>query len=157
MNLLGRLSGSALKRLIRTQFPQVRHISTDELANWLESDRSNPLLLDARTEAEYAVSHLDNAERIDPNTQDFLGLKLPLETPIVVYCSVGYRSSRVVDRLQQAGFTQVINLEGSIFEWANQGRPVYSQGQRVRRVHPYSPVWGYLLRRESSDLPELRQ
>lgn len=151
MNLFDRLSWSALKLLIRTQFSNVRHLSVDELANWLESDQK-PHLLDARTEAEYQVSHLHNAERIDPDTHDFSDLKLPLETPIVVYCSVGYRSARVVDRLQQAEFTQVMNLEGSIFEWANEGKPVYSQGQQVRRVHPYSPVWGYLLR---GDLPEL--
>jgi rhodanese-related sulfurtransferase len=153
MNPLDRLSWSALKLLIRTQFPKVRHISVNELANWLESDLvelptkgRSPVLLDARTEAEYAVSHLENAERIDPERQDFSNLKLPLETPIVVYCSVGYRSARVVDRLQHAGFTQVMNLEGSIFQWANQGKPIYSQGQSVRRVHPYSPAWGYLLK-----------
>ncbi|MGV0024815.1 rhodanese-like domain-containing protein [Phormidesmis priestleyi] len=151
MNPLDRLSWSALKLLIRTQFPKVRHISVDELTNWLESDEK-PHLLDARTEAEYDVSHLKNAQRIDPDTHDFSDLKVPLETPIVVYCSVGYRSSQVVDRLQQAGFTQVMNLEGSIFQWANEGKPVYSQGQLVRRVHPYSPAWGYLLK---GDLPEL--
>ncbi|KAM3098482.1 rhodanese-like domain-containing protein [Phormidesmis sp. 146-35] len=145
MNPFDRLSWSALNLLIRTQFPRVRHLSVGELENWLESDRK-PHLLDARTEAEYNVSHLDNAQRINPDIHDFSDLKLSLETSIVVYCSVGYRSARVVDRLQQAGFTQVMNLEGSIFEWANQGKPIYAQGQRVQRVHLYSPAWGYLLK-----------
>jgi rhodanese-related sulfurtransferase len=153
INPLDRLSWSALKLLIRTQFPKVRHISVNELETWLKSDQK-PHLLDARTEAEYNVSHLNDAQRIDPDTEHFSDLKWSLEAPIVVYCSVGYRSARVVDRLQQAGFTQVMNLEGSIFQWANEGKPVYSQGQRVRRVHPYSAAWGYLLK---GDLPKLEE
>lgn len=147
-----RLGWAALKLLIRAQFPKVRSISTDTLASWLTQVDSKPILLDVRTAPEYAVSHLANARQIDPNTQDFLSLKdVPLTAPIVTYCSVGYRSSAIADRLQQAGFTNVVNLEGSIFQWANEGKPVYRQGKPVRKVHPYSPKWGYLLERDYHD------
>lgn len=150
MNPLDRLSWSALKLLIRAQSPQVHHLSTDALAEWLsQADRENPILLDARTEQEFAVSHLPNAQRIEPDTKDFSCLsELPLDTPIVVYCSVGYRSSKLANHLQQSGFTNVMNLEGSIFQWANEGRPIYREHQSVQQVHSYSPAWAYLLKQQ---------
>lgn len=143
MNIFRSLLWQLLKRQIRTRFPQVKQLSTMELARRIE-ERSI-VLLDVRTEPEFAVSHLLNARRIDPKTEDFSSLNLPLDAPIVAYCSVGYRSSRLVDRLQQAGYTQVANLEGSIFQWANEGRPVYRNGEQVQQVHPFDRVWGQLL------------
>ncbi|HEY9846446.1 MAG TPA: rhodanese-like domain-containing protein [Candidatus Caenarcaniphilales bacterium] len=139
------LSWTAIKPLIHLKFPQVSFISTAALAAWLaQPDTQKPVLLDTRTEAEYAVSHLLGAHRIAPDTQDVF-LELARDTPIVTYCSVGYRSGLVAVRLQAAGYTQVVNLEGSIFQWANEGRPVYQNDQAVRQVHPYKPFWGHLL------------
>jgi rhodanese-related sulfurtransferase len=40
---------------------------------------------------------------------------------------VGYRSEKVTEKLQKAGFTQVSNLYGGIFEWVNQGYPIVNQ------------------------------
>ncbi len=40
------------------------------------------------------------------------------------------------------------NLKGSIFQWANEGRPVVRDGEPVREVHPYDAVWGRLLDRD---------
>jgi hypothetical protein len=48
-------------------------------------------------------------------------------------------------RLRAAGFNHVQNLEGSIFQWANERRPLVRDGTRVTRVHPYSKFWGRLL------------
>ncbi len=40
------------------------------------------------------------------------------------------------------------NLEGSLFKWANEGRPmVNSEGVKTIHAHPYSVVWGRLLHR----------
>lgn len=144
MNLIQWLWWQVLKQKIRRRFPSVRRISTAELADWL-SRSPRPLLLDTRTAAEYAVSHLPQAQWFDPETEAAhfdLGAK---DAPIVTYCSVGYRSARVADRLQAAGFTHVANLEGSIFQWANEGKRVYRGGQPVRQVHPYNAAWGRLL------------
>lgn len=141
-----------LKQKIRRQFPQVRQISTADLASWLATDK--PLvLLDTRTPAEYAVSHLSQAHWLDPNTQNLGAIDWTSETPIVTYCSVGYRSARIADRLQAAGYTNIRNLEGSIFQWANEGRPLYRNSlnrdeQPVQQVHPYSAAWGRLLNRQ---------
>ena len=50
--------------------------------------------------------------------------------------------------LTERGYGAVRNLEGSIFEWANAGHPVYREGREVSEVHPYDEEWGRLLDRE---------
>lgn len=144
------VSWSAIEGMIRTSFPAVRQLSTDSLAAWLNSDTNpQPTLLDIRTAEEYAVSHLHGAIRVAPDTNDFTFLdSLDTNAPLVVYCSVGYRSSEVARRMQQAGFTNVSNLEGAIFRWANEGRPVYRGGRPVGQVHPNDKLWGTLLNAE---------
>jgi rhodanese-related sulfurtransferase len=142
-------SWAALKQVLHFQFPKVRSISTVELAEWLSSDRPQPLLLDVRTPEEFAVSHLQTAQRIDPTETEFGDLQaIGKNMSIVAYCSVGYRSAVICDRLQAQGFTNVLNLEGSIFAWANDDRPVYRYDKIVQQVHPSSPLWGALLRKD---------
>jgi hypothetical protein len=39
----------------------------------------------------------------------------------------------------------VFNLQGSIFKWANEGRPLIANDRAVHVVHPYNERWGVLL------------
>ena len=135
---------------IRSQYPTVQQISTDSLANWLASDtESLPFLIDIREKKEYKVSHLPGAIQMSPNARKFKSLRdMDKDTPIVVYCSVGYRSSKMAEKLTAAGFTNVSNLEGSIFTWANEGHTVVRDDEPVTAVHPYNKVWGMLLKKE---------
>lgn len=137
----------AVQHMITADYPNVPTLSTDALAERLSDDaQPRPLLLDARSPEEYAVSHLPNARRVDPSADSYPALDtLAADAPIVVYCSVGYRSAGVVQTLQEQGFTNVRNLEGSIFRWANDNRPVYRDGRSVKAVHPYNRSWGTLL------------
>ena len=140
------LGWQAIKAETRRKFPTVPRIQTAELAAWLgDPTRPPPVLIDAREAAEFDVSHLADARRVEPGS-DPAALHLPKDQPVVTYCSVGYRSADFAQRLRQAGYTHVQNLEGSLFQWANEGRPlVADQGQRVERVHPYNRTWGLLL------------
>jgi rhodanese-related sulfurtransferase len=133
---------------IRRDFPHVRRITTAELARCL-NDRSRPapLLLDVRTRAEYDVSHLAGAQQISPDA-GVDALHVARDRPVVTYCSVGYRSGRFADRLVAAGFTDVADLEGSIFRWANEGRPLFDARGTALKVHPYNRAWGLLLDRK---------
>ena len=141
--------------LIKLKFPEVEKISTETLNQWqADASKIQPLLLDARTEEEYAVSHLKTAIAINLTKKDFFDtLNISIDTPIVVYCSIGYRSAIVAQKLQQAGFSQVFNLSGGIFEWANEHRPMFqllSQKLHLTTfVHPYNRTWGKLLREQN--------
>ncbi len=137
-------SGNAVRTMVRTAFPDVEQISTDSLANILAAGQ-DVYLLDVRTEDEFRVSHLPGASNIDPDETEFGDI--PQDATIVAYCSVGYRSSALADRLQDAGFN-VVNLEGSIFQWANEGRPLEDANGPATKVHAFDKTWSRLLKEE---------
>ncbi|HEV3410332.1 MAG TPA: rhodanese-like domain-containing protein [Chthoniobacterales bacterium] len=145
----GRSVGWALVNAkIRNDFPEVPRITTTQLADWLQNTaRPAPLLLDVRRRTEYAVSHLADAQHVEPDAPASI-VHEPKERPIVTYCSVGYRSSSFAQKLRAAGYANVRNLEGSIFRWANEGRPVFRGDERVEQVHPYDRTWGFLLKKK---------
>ncbi len=141
-----------IKQTIRTKFPSVTQLSTSDYDAWIkDSTRKKPLLLDARKPEEFSVSHLRYAINVGDEPQIVEALKdYPKDAPIVAYCSVGYRSSMLLEKLKSQGYTNVVNLEGSIFQWANEGRPIFQNEQPTNQVHQYDKKWGELLK------PELR-
>ncbi len=141
------LSWWLIKLLIRLQFREIQQLSTEDLAAWLQKEGGQkPLLLDARTKEEYEVSQLQNAQLAPNNLEDLVKQKeINFATPIVVYCSVGYRSAAMARRLQSLGYQNVFNLRGSIFQWVNENRLVYRGEKPVNKVHSYRRFWQYLL------------
>jgi rhodanese-related sulfurtransferase len=135
----------SIKSEVRRKYPTVPQLSTKELADWLaDPQRPAPVILDARSEAEFAVSHLKDAQRVTPD--DASAISIPKDRPVVVYCSIGYRSSAFAAKLQQRdSAAKVYNLEGSIFQWANEHRPVYKGDAEAHEVHPYNEKWRQLL------------
>jgi rhodanese-related sulfurtransferase len=136
-----------MKKLVRARFPSVQQLSTEALSARLKGDAKQvPILLDVRTQAEFEVSHLPGARRVDLKAKaaDVLPM-LEKNRPVVTYCSVGYRSSAMADRLRKAGVADVSNLEGSIFQWANEGRPLEARGKPASKVHPYNGTFGKML------------
>jgi rhodanese-related sulfurtransferase len=107
------------------------------------------VLLDAREPKEYAVSHLAGAQNVGYDDFSIKNLKkLPKNAQIVVYCSVGYRSEKVGEKLQKAGYKNVKNLYGSIFEWVNEGFTVVDATEKpTENVHAFSKIWGVWLRK----------
>jgi len=114
-----------------------------------EVDELNFVLLDAREMGEYNVSRIKGAKWV--GYEDFTLDRVEginKKSKILVYCSVGYRSEKVAERLIAAGFTDVSNLYGGIFEWVNQKNQVVdSSGNTVEKIHAYNKVWGLWLRR----------
>ena len=141
------LGWAAVEGMIEAEYPDTPVLTTDSLAARLASNAPPPVLLDVRTADEFAVSHLAGARRVEPGTDELpeAVAALPRDTPIVAYCSVGMRSAGLVQRLRAEGFTNVRNLDGSIFRWANEGRMVVRGNSVVRAVHPYNRTWGQLL------------
>ncbi len=150
------LAFNLIKWLIRLKFSSVKRITTSEFARRLEAETPDLIILDARGQEEYTVSHLKDAQRVPAEDPSLVLKDLAKDAPIVVYCSVGYRSAKVAQQLEQAGFRQVFNLEGGLFEWANQGRSMLKEGQATAQVHPYNATWGKLLndRHSNKDLEQ---
>lgn len=115
-------------------------ISVEELKSM---DHHNLYILDSRESKEYEVSHLKNARNVGYFWFDMRNVyDIPKDANIVVYCSVGYRSEKIAEKLIKYGFKNVFNLYGSIFEWVNEGNPVYkSSGVQTSEVHTYDKNW----------------
>lgn len=113
------------------------------------SDPRKYLILDAREKQEYDVSHLPGA--IWVGFKDFTLARLPAvprNAEVIVYCSVGYRSEKVTEKIRSATHREVRNLVGGIFAWVNDGRLVVdSRNRATNRIHGYDRQWGKWLRR----------
>ncbi|TNE57322.1 MAG: rhodanese-like domain-containing protein [Bacteroidetes bacterium] len=128
-----------LKTLLQHSVPETDVPSTVK-------DYPSLVLLDAREPREYAVSHLKGAVQVGYDHFELDKLpKLDKNSRIVVYCSVGYRSEKIAEKLIQAGYKNVSNLYGGIFEWVNQGHSVYNAKGRTQKVHAYDRTWGVWL------------
>ena len=134
-----------IKEITRLAFPTVPQLNTETLSVWM-TEAKPPLLIDVRSPKEYAVSHLRGAVNLTSTSQIIKFLEQQELSRIVLYCSVGFRSSRLANLLAERGFPNLLNLEGSIFQWANEGREIYQGEVRVKQVHPYGRRWAGLLK-----------
>ncbi|MFK7776156.1 MAG: rhodanese-like domain-containing protein [Saprospiraceae bacterium] len=109
----------------------------------LKEMQEDVVLLDARPQNEYEVSHIKGAKRIGFKNIDEAALAgIDKDEQIVVYCSIGYRSEKVGEKLKKMGFKNVYNLYGSIFEWVNQGNAVVDGNEEAtEKVHTYNKRW----------------
>ncbi len=135
---LGRLTED-----LRRRFPKVARLSPVELLGELASSAA-PLVIDTRSAREYELSHLPGAVHAE-TPEAALELIGGPEANVVVYCSVGWRSAEMAEKLAKRGISKVRNLEGSIFAWANAGFPVYLNEEQVRAVDPFDRKWGRFL------------
>lgn len=93
-------------------------------ANEMMQKNPHVFLLDVRTPGEYRQVRLEGA-RLIPIDQLLRRIdELPRDRPILVYCTVGARSSQVLRYLASQGYPEVYNLYGGISAWQLRGLPV---------------------------------
>lgn len=129
------------KLLEKENSGSIPYIYVDQLSN----TKSEPLLLDTREQKEYNTSHLKNAVYVgyDFFNLDSLTPQIPNKnSEIVVYCSLGIRSEDIAEKLKKAGYKNVKNLYGGIFEWKNNNFPVYNSNEKeTDSIHTFSKAW----------------
>ncbi|PCI81434.1 MAG: hypothetical protein COB20_01960 [SAR86 cluster bacterium] len=143
------VSWESVDEKIEREFPGVESVATDVLlARYEVSDENLPIIIDVREDGEFRVSHLINALHLESAaaiSEVIVERGLSKDTEIIVYCSVGYRSASVAADLQERGFTQVLNLEHSLFEWASNGYPMINASGSTDKVHPFNRAWSVLV------------
>lgn len=135
-------SQSDLKQLLKKYNQEtIPYISVDSL----QKIANAVILLDAREENEFQTSHLKNALYVGYEKFKLKKTikKLPNKNAkIVVYCSLGVRSEDVAEKLKKAGYTNVLNLYGGIFEWKNNNNKVFnSEEKETEKVHTCTQEW----------------
>lgn len=134
-----------IKAEIKKEFPKVQQLSIKEFR---KKYLDKVFIVDVREPEEYKVSHLKGATNLVSEGEIISEFKKSEKGVLVLYCSVGYRSSKIAQKIQTKIKQPVYNLEGSIFEWANSGLPVYQGEKPVDKVHPYNTFWGKLLKKK---------
>jgi hypothetical protein len=66
----------------------------------------------------------------------------------------GFQASFSQKQVSKLIPNEVLNLEGSIFQWANEGRPLFRSDIQVTKVHPFSRRWKGLLGAGLAEVPE---
>lgn len=130
-----------LKALIKESIPIVAVADLDQ------KQIQSTTFIDSREKVEFDVSHIKGATWVGYDDFDMARMDaISKNEPIIIYCSVGYRSEKIGEKLLQAGYTNVSNLYGGIFEWVNQGKPVVDlSGEPTTKIHGYSKTWGIWL------------
>ena len=125
----------------------IPYISVQELA----MPKTDAIILDARELKEFEISHIKNAIHVGFNHFNKNSIKNIINDknkPIVVYCSVGIRSETIAHKLKKAGYNNVFNLYGGIFEWKNKGFKVYnSKEQETENIHTFNKKWSLWLKK----------
>ena len=121
-------------------------ISVEDL---IKVNKKEVYILDTREEEEFNVSHIKNARNVGYFWFDMRKIyDIPMNATIVLYCSVGMRSEKIGKKLLEAGYKNVYNLYGSLFEWVNQGKPVYKNNDvQTSEIHTYTESWSRWLSR----------
>jgi rhodanese-related sulfurtransferase len=141
------------KVIRRYRMPQITPASLAEmLAN------GKVTLLDVRSREEFDAGHLPGAIRVEPGATAEEIIKLHGDRlddgPVVFYCAVGVRSSRMMvqTRRQIAPLARygAYNLRGGVFRWTADGRPMVRGGEQGV-AHPFNDDWGELLARTLKD------
>ena len=75
-------------------------------------------VLDVRTPAEFASGHIPNAHLIPVDElEDRLRELPPQDTPMLVHCAAGGRSTAACQTLGLHGYTRLLNLVGGMHTW----------------------------------------
>lgn len=83
-----------------------------------ELTENSAVLLDVRTAEEIEIVNVSGSINIPMNDIPQRISDLNPQQRIIVMCHHGMRSERVARYLEQQGFSDVLNLEGGIDQWA---------------------------------------
>lgn len=126
---------------LKGQYPSVKSVSAQELKKMLTQSDRPVYLIDHRNLEEQMVSIIPGATPSrDINLQD-----LPANARVVVYCTIGARSSQYVQdqsQTNQGSEREIYNLAGGILAWTFvQGELQNPQKQSTKKVHVFGPAY----------------
>jgi len=95
----------------------IKLVTAEEMQSILELE--DVQLVDLRSPEDYDENHILNSQNIDfssPTFDDDI-TKLDKEKPVILYCKGGGRSAKCAQKLKEAGFKKIYDLDGGISKW----------------------------------------
>lgn len=136
----GGLSSAQLDELVQAVAPGssyepsfipdgLHRVGPDEVSDLLADPPEDLVVVDVRTASEFATGHLPGAINIDFYSDDFwqqLDLLDPTQ-PYLLYCESGNRSGQTFQRLAEAGWPNLYDLDGGLQAWSAAGHELTKQ------------------------------
>lgn len=106
----------------QTSQSAIQNKSVKEVKELLEKNK-NITLLDVRTSEEFKTGHIANSTLfpVDTIQQKAETIVKDKNTKLVVYCRTGKRSKKAAETLKSLGYNNIINMEGGITAWQQEG------------------------------------
>ncbi len=106
----------------------VIEITPDQVWTQLNTE-TPPLLVDVREAQEWESGILPGAMGISKGVLERdIEQKIPDKTtPIIFYCSGGFRSVLAADNVQKMGYTHVASMAGGSRAWIERGLPILAK------------------------------
>lgn len=115
--VLGYLKGGMQSLEVNPDVVQkVQRITAQGLAELLTAPHP-PMVVDVRSVKEWESGHIDGSLNIPLPHLNEQVQDISADTPVVVHCASGYRSSTAIGILEQAGRTQAMDLVGGYDAW----------------------------------------
>lgn len=119
------IAGALIFTTVKSRFSAVKSVTHQQAT--LMMNKEDAVVVDVRSLDEYKKGHIVGAKHLTEsqiNAGTFTGVENLKESPIIVVCATGMRSSGAANKLVKAGFTQVSNLSGGLAEWKNANLPL---------------------------------
>jgi len=112
-------------QLVETVKTRIQEITPQQLK--AKIDQAEPLcIIDVRDENEWPSGRIAGAITLSKGViERDIEKQIPdVTTPIVVYCSGGFRCALVADSLQNMGYSKIYSLNGGLSAWVQAGYPL---------------------------------
>lgn len=106
---------------------EIKLVTPEEMQTLI--DTKDVQLVDVRTPEEYKEGYIEHSQNIDFNSPTFDQdiSKLDKSKPVILYCEGGRASAKCAEKLLDAGFIKIYDLEGGITQWKFKGLEVKIQ------------------------------
>jgi rhodanese-related sulfurtransferase len=108
--------------LAGTARSHIKEIDIHHAKTLLDAEKP-PIFIDVREDSEWQTGHLSAAIHLSKGVieRDIEKIITDINTPLVLYCSGGYRSAIAAESLQKMGYKNIFSVEGGISAWVNAG------------------------------------
>ena len=105
------------------QIFESNEINEISVAQFIEIQDSDYILVDVRTIEEYESGHIQDAVNFDFYSESFQNdiLSLDKSSSIILYCRTQNRSTKTANYLKENGYKEITVLEGGITSWVKNG------------------------------------
>lgn len=120
------LSSCSIGRL--TKMGVYQELPPEQYLHYVQDSTIN--LIDVRTEAEYAKSHIEGAINISffggHFREELKGKELNKELPTLIYCETQHRSLFVAKKMYRMGYRNVVDLDRGMMNWRKNAFPYWA-------------------------------